>query len=169
MMMNTAYSIDSNHPFYPMLFARSNYVDGVISKTIEDKTYEYNKLPYFPEVNDLEKTVKGEKTSSHGICKILAWLLSLPKTSTCIIQLYGSRNIKLYTAYWIIFSIHLLNQKENRKKGLLKESIKSILAFAIGYTGMWITKWILVDMIYGRELIKNAIGQAIYRIDSLNI
>ena len=41
--------------------------------------------------------------------------------------------------------------------------IKSAIFWGIGYGLIWFTKWALVDIIYGRELIKTSIIQGLYR------
>lgn len=58
MMMNTAYSIDSEQPFYSLLFARSNYVPGVSDKTVTNNA---TSLQNFPKIMELRRVLQGEK------------------------------------------------------------------------------------------------------------
>lgn len=255
MMLNTAYCIDSTHPFYSMLFARSNYVDGVTDTTISDKAYENNVMPYFASVEDLGKTVSGEKMVAieyarywHGYLIVLRPLLIFFNydeiqiisyvfhITLLLILMYhikkkiGTKYIipfifgfvavegylvyccfeetiafsliliesivlfyikeKDYVKYFFVIGIitpffdlltipfaiaiiplviyYLLN-KENSAKDFLLKTINFGVLFAIGYIAMWIMKWLLVDVLYGRDLIKNAIGQVMYRADGPNI
>ncbi|MDO4282536.1 MAG: hypothetical protein Q4D02_02775 [Clostridia bacterium] len=255
MMMNTAYSIDSKHPFYSMLFARSNYVDGVTDKTFPDEAYKQNKIAIFPHTNDLEKVVMGEKLDAieyarywHGYLvylrplltvfnymeiKIVSFIIHYILIAVLLYQIkkklgmkyliavvFGvivtegylvylcleetigfslilvesiillSTNNKKYnnyffiigmiTAFFDLFTIPvaifafplilcMLLYKEKDIKLLIKDCFRYCLLFSIGYVAMWTTKWIIVDAVYERELIKNAICQALYRIDSLNV
>ncbi|MDO4283665.1 MAG: hypothetical protein Q4D02_08535 [Clostridia bacterium] len=243
MMLNTAYSIDSNHPFYSMLFARSNYVDGITDHTYQDKAYELNKVPVFPDVEDLGRVVRGEKLYAieyarywHGYLMILRPLLVLfnymeIKTvnyiihfiliaillyqikkkiglkywiavvfgliavegylvCSCLEETIGislilvesiillSKKIKNYGMYFLVIGMLtaffdlltipvatffvplvlyiLMNQKQDNRL-LWKTCIKYFILCLLGYVAMWAMKWILVDLIYKRELVKNAI------------
>lgn len=59
----------------------------------------------------------------------------------------------------------LIIQKQRRIK--LKETIKIIVVASInwgmGYLLTWLSKWLLMDILYGRNLIATAIGQTLYR------
>ncbi len=55
MMLNTAYCIESDYPFYSLLFARSNYVAGVSTETVQNNDQNY------PQIMDLRKVLQGEK------------------------------------------------------------------------------------------------------------
>lgn len=254
MMINTAYSIDSEHPFYSMLFARSNYIAGVTDKTVEDKAYEEGEIPYFPMVEALELLINREKLVAieyarywHGYLILLRPLLTIfnyseIKLISYIIHfilsaillykinkkidknylipiMFGIIAVEGYLVYScfeetiglsmiLIESIILLSDKVINKReyffiiGMLTaffdlltipvaitivplilyaiisqdnprvimiECIKRIILAGIGYIGMWFTKWLLVDLIYNRELIKNAIGQVLYRTDISNV
>ncbi|MDO4282216.1 MAG: hypothetical protein Q4D02_01150 [Clostridia bacterium] len=252
MMINTAYSIDSKHPFYSMLFARSNYVDGVTSKTYQDEACQVDKLlPAVPQVDDLVDLTNGENLIAieyarywHGYLVYLRPLLTLFNYNeiriisfifhyilisillyyikkkigkkyliavifgmvvtegylvyTCLEETIGYSfiliesifllrvDIKNYEKYFFVVGMLtaffdlltipvvillfplilyvLINPKENVKL-LIKKCIKYCILFGIGYASMWFSKWLFVDAIYGRNLIKNAIGQAIYRVD----
>ena len=64
----------------------------------------------------------------------------------------------------IIIYFMLLQKNENKT---LKEQfiifVKISIAWFLGYILTWLTKWYLVDIFYGRDLIKVAIGQIFYR------
>lgn len=254
MMINTAYSIDSENPFYSMLFAKSNYISGVTEKIIEDKAFEKDKMPYFPMVEDLILLINGEKLVAieyarywHGYLILLRPLLTIfnyleIKIISYIIHfilsiilvykikekigkkyvipiIFGIIAVEGYLVYScfeetigfsiiLIESIILLSDKFINKREyffiigmltaffdlltipvaiiivplilyiitskdnfrvIMKESIKRVILAGIGYVSMWFTKWLLVDLIYDRELIKNAVDQVLYRTDILNI
>lgn len=64
----------------------------------------------------------------------------------------------------------VLLQKDNENISL-KQKIVNIIKYAflwgMGYGLTWFTKWILVDLIYHKNMIKTAIGQVIYRSASV--
>lgn len=63
----------------------------------------------------------------------------------------------------IIYSI--LFQKENdNNKELLLNIIKLSIIWGIGYAITWLTKWILTDFIFNKNLIKTSLEQVTYRI-----
>lgn len=255
MMINMAYSVDSKHPFYSMLFARTNYVDGVTDSTIVDKAYEDKEIPIFPHVQELEMLIYGEKLTAieyarywHGhliylrplltifsyteikiisyIFHFILFLVLLYKVKkriglkyiiaiifgfivtegylvySCLEETIGfslililsvillSINKKYYgkfffiagmlTAFFdlltipvaiLVFPLILYILMENNKsiKELFITCFKYIILFAISYALMWASKWIIVDLLYNRDLVKNAIGQALYRSSSKNI
>ena len=255
MMINMAYSVDSKHPFYSMLFARTNYVDGVTDTTVEDKAYEDKEIPIFPHVQELEKLLRGKNLIAieyarywHGhliflrplltifsyteikiisyIFHFILFLMLLYKIKkkiglkfiiaiifgfivtegylvySCLEETIGfsliligsnvllSINKKYYgkfffilgmlTAFFdlltipvaiLVFPLIILILMENNKsiKELTIACIKYITLFAISYALMWASKWIIVDLVYNRNLVKNAIGQALYRSSSKNI
>lgn len=62
----------------------------------------------------------------------------------------------------------LIKNKENCvEKNIYLELIKYCILWALGYFGIWITKWILVDVIYNKELISSVIYQFKYRTKNL--
>lgn len=64
----------------------------------------------------------------------------------------------------------LLKQKEEKAtvKNVLINIIKYGMLWGIGYGLTWITKWILVDFIYNKDIIKTAINQVLYRSTGTN-
>lgn len=68
--------------------------------------------------------------------------------------------------YAIPMILHfLLKQKEEKVtvKNVLIDSIKYGMLWGIGYGLTWIIKWILVDFIYNKDIVKTAIAQVFYR------
>lgn len=61
--------------------------------------------------------------------------------------------------------IYTLMENKNKKdiKQLLIELLKNCFMWGIGYIGVWFTKWILVDLVYNKDMIKVAINQAKFR------
>ena len=53
--------------------------------------------------------------------------------------------------------------KNGDGKGDFKEFIQFSIVWGLGYFITWMTKWVLMDIIYHRSLIKTAIGQIFYR------
>ena len=53
--------------------------------------------------------------------------------------------------------------KERDGKNDFKELIKFSILWLLGYALIWFLKWVLMDVIYGRNLIKIGIGQVLYR------
>lgn len=64
----------------------------------------------------------------------------------------------------------LLKQKEEKVtvKNVLIDSIKYGMLWGIGYGLTWIIKWILVDFIYNKDIVKTAIAQVFYRSTGTN-
>lgn len=64
----------------------------------------------------------------------------------------------------------LLKQKEEKVtvKNVLIDSIKYGMFWGIGYGLTWIIKWILVDFIYNKDIVKTAIAQVFYRSTGTN-
>ena len=63
-------------------------------------------------------------------------------------------------------TVYFLIMQKN-KKYTVKETIKIIVIVSInwglGYLLTWVMKWIIVDVLYNKDLIATAIGQVIYR------
>ena len=73
--------------------------------------------------------------------------------------------------YAIPMILHfLLKQKEEKVtvKNVLIDVIKYGMLWGIGYGLTWVTKWILVDFIYNKNIIKTAIDQVFYRSTGTN-
>ena len=47
--------------------------------------------------------------------------------------------------------------------GNIKDTIKLFIFWVLGYFLTWMTKWVLMDLIYHRNLIKTALEQVLYR------
>jgi len=85
LMINTAYSIDSEKPLYSAFIARKNYIPDVTTKVYEDAVGELkssSKYKYHNEVGELRDLVDGENVESfeyarywHGYLTILRPLL----------------------------------------------------------------------------------------------
>lgn len=61
--------------------------------------------------------------------------------------------------------IFLFQQKEEKLefREIIKIFVEASIPWVIGYGLTWVSKWILVDIIYNRELIKTGITQVLYR------
>lgn len=47
--------------------------------------------------------------------------------------------------------------------GDFKDTLKFFMSWVLGYFLTWMTKWVLMDLIYHRDLIRTALGQVLYR------
>ncbi len=61
------------------------------------------------------------------------------------------------------------NKKKCDVKKLLIELFKYCVMWGIGYFGIWLAKWILVDVICKKEIIKTSLEQYIYRSKVENV
>lgn len=62
----------------------------------------------------------------------------------------------------------LLMQKEEEKTSIKKyilEILKIGIAWVLGYGITWASKWVIVELVYGRPIISQAITQAFFRSD----
>ena len=66
LMVNTAYSIDENTPFYSALVARRNYIPGVTKNIYEDRKGELGSFDIYDE-NELKQTEELYKTVNGDI------------------------------------------------------------------------------------------------------
>lgn len=257
LMINTAYSIDNETPFYSAMVARKNYLKGITTTIFEDTKGELkssSKYKELDQVGDLNDTVNNDTTESFeyarywhgyliflrplltvlnviqirivlaivlgGLGAVLLYLLwkNVSKASAIIfilgmfvsdylymcLSLQGapvfiimmiasiliaSKKIKeknypmlfflvgMCTNFFdfltvpiitlcipLIVSI-LLKQKDGKLE--IKESMLMIIKLSffwgLGYVGTWIAKWIIVDLVYGKHIIKSAIDQILYR------
>lgn len=64
-----------------------------------------------------------------------------------------------------VMLIFLLKQKEKELgvKETIKIFVKTCIPWIIGYGLTWITKWVLVDVICGKELIRTSMSQVLFR------
>ena len=71
----------------------------------------------------------------------------------------------LITLFVPLILYFLLKQKENKLS--IKECIiiflKTGIPWVLGYGLTWLSKWILVDIIFNKNLLKTALGQVLYR------
>ena len=253
LMINTAYSIDSETPIYAAFTAKKNYIPGVTKEIQEDTVGELkssSKYEKHNEVGELEDTVNGISTESfeyakywHGYLSLLRPLLLLldyqqirilitivlailaiivtteiaEKKNYVIACLYlfslmsveyfyiGLTLINSIVFLVMMFASLILVKRFQKFKdfglfffvigicigffGLLdiplltfasplilffifqdgegtgngKQIIQFFVFWILGYALTWITKWVLMDVIYHRHLIQTALGQVLYR------
>ena len=259
-MLNTAYSIDSNYPIKSMLLDRKNYIPGQTQIEHEEAKYHIGTSPKYVDeyhntyqVEELYGLMHGENIVDsyeytrywHGYLVFLRPLLLIMDLGGIRILLQALifilcisliiliiKRINIITAIIYMISLLLLNlnilansmsdvitfiialvsaifilvkkgqfirpalvfmvigsvtsfldllttpivtigltlplyillniKREN--KDLVKEFIKSIIAWCIGYGLMWVCKWIITDIILNKNVIENSINQLLYRI-----
>lgn len=74
----------------------------------------------------------------------------------------------LVTLGFTAITYFLLMQKEEEKASIKKyilEILKIGIAWVLGYGITWASKWIIVELVYGRPIISQAITQAFFRSD----
>ena len=64
--------------------------------------------------------------------------------------------------------LYILLNIKRENKDLIKEFIKSIIAWCIGYGLMWACKWIITDIILNKGVIESSIHQLLYRLGDTN-
>lgn len=88
----------------------------------------------------------------------------------CISNFVDFLTVPTITLDMLLFIYILYNQKHNQIN--LKQSIRIIICsgmiWGVGYGLTWLTKWILYDFIYHKELISSAFSQVLYRASSTN-
>ena len=78
--------------------------------------------------------------------------------------------IPLIALYLPLLTYILLIEQENKSsKDKIKIIIKLSIIWFIGYTFTWITKWIISDIFFNRNLLITAIKQIKYRVKGQNI
>jgi hypothetical protein len=91
----------------------------------------------------------------------------------CLVAFFDLLDFPLISYGVGLIVYFLLKQKQENYKSSIKQDfldvVKLALAWGIGYGLMWITKWILIDVIYNRNTISSAIGQAFYRSAGGNV
>ncbi len=65
-----------------------------------------------------------------------------------------------FTIYWLL---RQKKQKVSWKEELLL-CLKVFVSWGVGYLLIWFSKWVLMDLLYGRNIIKIAIEQIVYRM-----
>lgn len=68
-----------------------------------------------------------------------------------------------YAIPLIIYFILESKKQEKKLKEIIKLIAKSGIAWGLGYILTWTAKWVIVDIIYNRNIIQNAINQMKYR------
>lgn len=257
LMINTAYSIDSQEPLFSAFVARKNYIPGKTTEIYEDSVGELkssSKYKYHNEVGELNDLVNDEKAESfeyarywHGYLIVLRPLLFLFNINqiriiltillavlailllsliikrinipTAVIFFTGLLGVEyFYLGYslqgifvFIIMMVSsilvlarydkikdlgllffitgmltnffdfltvpivtlmiplilyfLLKQKKEEIdiKSIIIDIIKYSILWGVGYGLTWLTKWILVDCFFDRNLLSVAINQVLYR------
>lgn len=260
LMINTAYSIDSNRPLYSALTAKKNYIPGITKKVVRDfvGNLESNteKYDHLDQVNELKDTANDyapiayeyarywhgylvflrplllifnywqlrifliivlailaiifliEIQKKFGNLTTLAFLLallaidyfylgvSLLNTPNAIITMVFSiimlkryEKIKDFGLFFFIMGcivgyitlldyplitygigiiLYTLFKYKNRNftsdtKNDIKDIIKFGILWFLGYGLTWISKWIIIDILYKRNLIYVGLWQVLYR------
>ena len=68
----------------------------------------------------------------------------------------------------LIYSL-IQNKNQCNIKKLFIELIKYCILWGIGYIGLWLMKWVIVDLIYHKNIIQTSLIQFIYRSDTKNL
>lgn len=88
----------------------------------------------------------------------------------CISNFVDYLTVPLITLALPLYIYIIYNRKNN--KFTIKEEMRMIviasIVWGIGYSLTWVSKWILYDVIYNRELVKSAITQVLYRTSREN-
>ncbi len=61
-----------------------------------------------------------------------------------------------------------VNNEEIKLKEQLIKIIKNLIAWGTGYFGLWATKWVISDLLFGTDIIKVSITQIYYRVFGIN-
>lgn len=69
----------------------------------------------------------------------------------------------------MVYFLILQKEKKVNWKETIIIIIRASLAWGIAYAIIWFTKWVIVDLMYGRDLIKTSLMQAKYRGTGLTI
>lgn len=72
----------------------------------------------------------------------------------------------ILTLCFPVITYFMINEK---KENWLKQLILISINWGIGYMGFWITKWIITDILFDKNVIENAILQVIYRTSGESI
>ena len=62
-----------------------------------------------------------------------------------------------------IIIFNLMNNEEKSFKKVIYDFAKSAIIWGLGYALIWGTKWLLIDIMYHTQIIKNAVRQIFYR------
>ena len=69
----------------------------------------------------------------------------------------------------LVYTVLSQNTKKTSVKEILINYIKNVLSWGIGFSVIWISKWIIVDILYNKGIIKNAITQILFRTVSYGL
>lgn len=72
----------------------------------------------------------------------------------------------ILTLCFPMITYFMVNKKKDNE---LMQLILIAANWGIGYLGIWVTKWIITDMLFNRNVIKNAILQVLYRTSGESI
>lgn len=96
LMINTVYSIDSNHPLESSLLCRKNYIPGVTKVVFEDTALELksaSKYKQLDQVGELNDTVNKDIQESFEYARYWHGYLVLLRPALCITNVEGIRII----------------------------------------------------------------------------
>lgn len=68
----------------------------------------------------------------------------------------------------LIYSL-IQNKNQCDVKKIFIELLKYCIMWGIGYIGLWLMKWVIVDLVYHRNLIQTSLNQFMYRSEAKNI
>lgn len=101
LMVNIAYSIDSNEPFYSSIVARRNYLPGITTNVYPDSLQDLEMATDYDGIygtSDLEEMLKGTNISSYEYTRYWHGYLSILRPLLLIFNIKGIR-------YLLSFSI----------------------------------------------------------------
>ena len=81
---------------------------------------------------------------------------------TSFVDLFTTPLIALGIPLLVYFLLKQKNEETSVKEQII-DLIKLSILWGLGYGLTWFAKWALVDIIYGRGIIKNAIEQIVFR------
>lgn len=268
LMVNTAYSIDSQKPLFSAMTAKRNYIPGVTTKTYKDtkpkgmesdgESAEYQESTF--QTEELAKTVRGEDIPAieygrywHGylvflrpllmlfsyntirvlsavaftiltlilcyllykkvnifaalvfaislisvdvfiasislnaitpffiaviVSIILVWKFEKVKDNYEIFLISGSTTafLDLLTTPLVtigipitIYFLMLQKREQYKFKDIAVRYLKVCTAWGIGYAGTMVAKWVIIDLLYNREVVITSIQEFTYRVGSVPI
>lgn len=86
----------------------------------------------------------------------------------CLISYFDFLTYPLATLGFCIVTYLIFSLDTNPKKPwhLVQHTITYSITWAIGYFGMWVSKWLIGSMILGKEVLQSALGQLVLRTSS---
>ena len=64
---------------------------------------------------------------------------------------------------------NIVRDEEDTLKDIVVLFIKSVVAWGIGYIGLWASKWVIADLIYGTDIVKLSIQQILVRMGIVRV